>query len=61
VTLELTELTERCGMTTFAQAELQREPYLLKYISEAYGLHFGVYAKVIQGGEVSLYDTVEMI
>jgi uncharacterized protein YcbX len=61
VTLEIVEMTERCGMTTFAQAELRSEPRLLKHLSEAYGLCLGVYANVIQGGEVSLSDSVVML
>jgi uncharacterized protein YcbX len=61
VTLEIVETTERCGMTTFAQAELRREPRLLKHLSDTYGLCLGVYANVIQGGEVSLSDSVVML
>jgi uncharacterized protein YcbX len=60
VILEITEPTERCVMTTFAQAELQHEPRVLKVLSKAFDMNFGIYAKVIHGGEVSLNDTVEL-
>ncbi|TBL75068.1 MOSC domain-containing protein [Paenibacillus thalictri] len=61
VVLEITELTERCVMTTFAQSELPYEPKLLRHLAEVYDANFGVYAKVVQGGIAALHDTVELI
>lgn len=61
VILEISGLTERCAMTTFPQAELQRQPHLLKHLSNVYNLHLGVYAKVLKEGSVRVDDPVELI
>ncbi|KEO81903.1 hypothetical protein EL26_18895 [Tumebacillus flagellatus] len=61
VVLEITELAERCVMTTFAQADLPRVPSLLKHLADAYRMNFGVYAKVLQGGRLDLQNEVELL
>lgn len=49
---------ERCAMTTHAQAELPKDPSVLRSIVEAADQNLGVYASVIQAGEVRVGDPV---
>jgi uncharacterized protein YcbX len=54
--LRIVDSTERCVMTTFAQAELPADPRVLKRIGRDAGLQFGVYAEVINPGAVACGD-----
>jgi uncharacterized protein YcbX len=58
VEVEVTELTERCVMTGFAQQELVTDAEIIKTIKEKSNLNFGVYAKVIKTGVVHIGDRV---
>lgn len=49
---------ERCAMTTHAQAELPKDPSVLRSIVEAADQNLGVYASVIKAGEVRIGDPV---
>ena len=60
-TLEITHKTERCRMITIDQPGLESRPEILKMVSQNFGLNFGVYARVISIGSVSVGDTVEII
>ena len=61
VSLEITHKTERCRMITIEQPGLDRRPEILKAISKDFDLDFGVYAKVISIGSVSIGDNVEVV
>jgi len=56
--LRILEPTERCVMTTFAQADLPAEPGLLKRIARAADLQFGVYAEVVHPGTIACGDAI---
>ncbi len=56
--LRIIEPTERCVMTTFAQADLPADPGLLKRIARAADLQFGVYAEVVNPGRIACGDAV---
>lgn len=58
VVLRVTEPTERCVMTTFAQSDLPADPRLLKRIGRAADLQFGVYAEVVSPGAIASGDAV---
>tara|TARA_B110001469_G_C9603879_1_gene300106 strand:+ start:596 stop:1291 length:696 start_codon:yes stop_codon:yes gene_type:complete len=60
-TLEITHKTERCRMITIDRPGLESRPEILKMVSQNFGLNFGVYARVISIGSVSVGDTVEII
>lgn len=58
VTLRITGPTERCGMVALAQEELPRDPGVLRHITRAADLQFGVYAEVITPGRIQPGDAV---
>jgi uncharacterized protein YcbX len=53
VTLEVTSPTERCVMTNFAQPEIPEDKSILTCVGREADLKFGVYARVLAGGEVN--------
>ena len=53
--------TARCGMTTHAQADLPKDPSVLRTIVKDADQNLGVYASVIISGQVSEGDRVELI
>ena len=61
VSLEVTHRTERCRMITIDQPGLESRPEILKAVSQDFGLDFGVYAKVLSVGSVSVGDRVELV
>ena len=61
VMLGITRPTERCPMTNFAQPEIPEDKSIFACIGREAGLHFGVYAKVLTGGEVNCGERVEII
>jgi uncharacterized protein YcbX len=58
VRLRFESCTERCGMIAFAQADLPRDPAILRYVEEACDLRFGVYANVLAPGTIRCGDAV---
>lgn len=58
VEIEITNLTERCVMTDFAQAELDCDRRIFKTINRKAKGNFGVYAKVIKPGTVRVNDSI---
>jgi uncharacterized protein YcbX len=58
VRLRVTDPTERCGMTTFAQSDLPFDPKILRSIAQEADQLFGVYAEVVQPGRISRGDAV---
>jgi uncharacterized protein YcbX len=61
VTLEITRSTERCLMTNFAQPAIPEDKNIFACIGREADLNFGVYAKVLVGGEVNCGEKVEII
>jgi uncharacterized protein YcbX len=54
--LRVSDSTERCVMTTFAQSDLPADARVLKRIGRDAGLQFGVYAEVLAPGTVACGD-----
>lgn len=60
-TLRVIQPTERCGMTTFAQADLPFDPKILRSIAQEADQRFGVYAEVLRPGRISKGDEVHLV
>jgi len=60
VRLRVTDPTERCGMTTFAQADLPFDPKILRSIAQEADQLFGVYAEILQPGRIARGDAVSI-
>ena len=60
VKLQVTDPTERCGMTTFAQSDLPFDPKILRSITQEADQRFGVYAEVVQPGRISRGDRMSV-
>jgi uncharacterized protein len=61
VKLRVTATTGRCGMTTFAQADLPADPKILRCIAQEADEQFGVYAEVLQPGRIARGDEVRVV
>lgn len=61
VLLEITNPTERCVMTNFAQDEIPEDKNIFAYLGRECDLNFGIYAKVLVGGKVICGDKAEII
>lgn len=59
--LEITHPAERCVMTGFPQPAIPEDKSVFACIGREAGLNFGVYARVLAGGEVKHAETVEII
>jgi MOSC domain-containing protein len=53
--------TARCGMTTHAQADLPKDPSVLRTIVRDANQNLGVYASITTGGQVFEGDRVELL
>jgi uncharacterized protein YcbX len=53
--------TVRCGMTTHAQAELPKDPSVLRSIVKDADQNLGIYANVSNPGPVAVGDAVELV
>jgi uncharacterized protein YcbX len=53
--------TVRCGMTTYAQAELPKDPTVLRTIVRDAGQNFGIYASAINSSRIAVGDIVELL
>jgi uncharacterized protein YcbX len=53
--------TVRCGMTTHAQAELPKDPAVLRAIVRDAGQNLGIYARVVHPGRVTVGEAVELL
>ena len=58
--IEITNKTERCHMITMRQSDLEKKTEILKTIAKDFDLNFGVYAKVISTGVISVGENVEI-
>lgn len=56
--ISISNLTERCIMTSLPQQELDQDSKIIKTISKKSQHHFGVYAKIIKSGVVRVGDRV---
>jgi len=61
VILEITQPTERCVMTNFAQPAIPEDKSIFACIGREADLKFGVYAKVLAGGELHCGEQVEIM
>ena len=61
VTLEITEDSRHCAMTTLAQGDLPRDRGILDTITRHNGANLGVYATVVVPGAISSGDSVTVI
>lgn len=61
VLLKVEKPTERCVMTTHPQADLPKDPEILKTIVREAENCLGVYASVVSGGSIAEGDRVELI
>jgi uncharacterized protein YcbX len=52
--------TTRCGMTIQMQADLPKDPSILRSIVKDADQNLGIYASVVSGGEVQVGDVVEV-
>lgn len=59
--LAVREPTERCAMVSFAQSDLPDDPAVLRVITQAADLDFGVYADVVVPGSVRVADEVALL
>jgi len=60
VVLRVTAPTERCRMTTLAQASLPADPGVLRCITQEAELKFGVYGEVVTTGRIAFGDGVTL-
>ncbi len=60
VRLKITEPCPRCVMTTLPQGDLPKDPAILKTIAQHNKANVGVYAAVLQGGQVRRGDSVRL-
>jgi uncharacterized protein YcbX len=60
VSLKVTAPCPRCVMTTLPQADLPRDPGILRTAAQHNEAHVGIYAEVIQGGVIHRGDGVRV-
>ncbi len=60
VRLEITGPCPRCVMTTLPQADLPKDPGILRAAAKHNGANVGVYASVVRGGTVRRGDPVRL-
>jgi uncharacterized protein YcbX len=60
VVLRITGPTERCVMTTMAQADLPDDPAILRTVARQSDACFGVYAKVLAPGRIAAGDAARL-
>ncbi len=59
--VEVVEVCERCMMITIDPDTLERDPAILRKVSDEMGTLFGLYASVVQPGEVRTGDNVYIV
>lgn len=60
VRLNITGPCPRCVMTTLPQADLPRDPGILRAAVQHNGAHVGVYAEVLRGGTIRQGDAIRI-
>ncbi|MEJ7577744.1 MAG: MOSC N-terminal beta barrel domain-containing protein [Pyrinomonadaceae bacterium] len=61
LTLKCELPTVRCGMTTHAQAELPKDPTVLRTVVREAGQNLGIYASVVSSSCIVVGDAVELL
>ena len=61
VKLAITGPCPRCVMTTLPQADLPKDPGILRTAVQQNDAHVGVYANVVQGGTIRRGDTIRVV
>ncbi|CAN7716747.1 MOSC domain-containing protein [Paenibacillus sp. LjRoot56] len=61
VQLQVDSFCDRCMMITIDPDTLDKDPSVLKKVNEGFDLQFGVYASVVQTGQIRLGDSVKFL
>jgi uncharacterized protein YcbX len=62
VVLEVIKKTQRCGATAVNPSTAIRDINIPKYLKSNYGhTDFGIYAKILKGGEITVGDKIEFL
>jgi uncharacterized protein YcbX len=61
VVIGVQDLRARCVMTTFDPDTMQQDPRILREIAQKFGGKLALNCYVIQGGEIRIDDTVELV
>ena len=61
VRIQVTGPCPRCVMTTLAQADLPKDPEILKTVAQHNHVQVGVYASVVQAGTIRIGDTITVV
>jgi len=61
VRIQVTGPCPRCVMTTLSQADLPKDPHILKTAAKHNEARVGAYASVVQGGTVRIGDTLNIV
>src|SRR5690625_1828101 len=61
VSLRIIQPTKRCVMTTLAQGDLPNDINVLKTLVKENNGHFGVYAELMQEGQIKVGDAVTVV
>ncbi|MFZ5930626.1 MAG: MOSC domain-containing protein [Pseudomonadota bacterium] len=61
VVMRIDYLTPRCAMTTHAQGNLPKAPQIMRALVRDWKHNFGLYASVLQGGQIAMGDPVQRL
>lgn len=61
VQLKIVQPTKRCVMTTLPQGDLPKDSNILRTLAKENDGNFGVYAEIIEPGQIKIGDTARML
>ena len=61
VRIKVTRPCPRCVMTTLAQADLPKDPEILRTAARHNAFKIGAYASVVQSGTIRVGDTIAIV